>query len=62
MVPNQSDIENLLHESRRFPPSEAFASQAVAKKEVYEQAAKDRLGFWAEKARELDWQKPFTKT
>ena len=62
MVPNQSDIENLLHESRRFPPNEAFASQAVAKRDLYDQAAKDRLGFWAEQARALHWHKPFTKT
>ena len=62
MAPNQSDIENLLHESRSFPPTPAFASQAVAKKELYDQAAKDRLGFWAEQARALHWHKPFTKT
>jgi acetyl-CoA synthetase len=62
MAPNQSDIENLLHESRSFPPTEAFAAQAVAKKELYDQASKDRLGFWADKARELHWHKPFTKT
>jgi acetyl-CoA synthetase len=62
MAPNQSDIENLLHESRSFPPTPEFASQAVAKKEVYGQASKDRLGFWADQARELHWHKPFTKT
>jgi acetyl-CoA synthetase len=62
MAPNQSDIENLLHESRSFPPSPEFANQAVAKADLYGQAAKDRLGFWADKARELHWHKPFTKT
>ena len=62
MVPNQSNIENLLHESRSFPPTAAFAAQAVAKADLYDQAAKDRLGFWADKARELHWHKPFTKT
>jgi acetyl-CoA synthetase len=62
MAPNQSDIENLLHESRSFPPAPAFAQQAVAKADLYDQAAKDRLGFWAGKARELHWHKPFTKT
>ena len=62
MAPNQSDIENLLHESRSFPPTPAFAKQAVANADLYDQAAKDRLGFWAEKARELHWHKPFTKT
>jgi acetyl-CoA synthetase len=62
MAPNQSDIENLLHESRSFPPTPAFAQQAVAKADLYDQAAKDRLGFWADKARELHWHKPLTKT
>ena len=62
MAPNQSDIENLLHESRSFPPTPEFASQAVAKKDLYDQASKDRLGFWADQARKLHWHKPFTKT
>jgi len=29
---------------------------------MYEQAAQDRLGFWAEQANKLHWHKPFTKT
>ena len=62
MAPEKSDIENLLHESRSFAPTPAFAAQAVAKKDLYEAAAKDRLGFWADRARELHWHKPFTKT
>jgi acetate--CoA ligase len=56
-------IDNLLHETRRFPPSPEFAAQAVAKPELYEQAAADREGFWADQARELlHWHKPFTRT
>ncbi|HEV7813460.1 MAG TPA: acetate--CoA ligase [Leifsonia sp.] len=56
-------IDNLLHEARRFPPSEEFAANAVAKPDLYERAAKDRLGFWADQARELlHWHKPFTRT
>jgi len=55
-------IENLLHETRRFPPSEAFRAQAIAKPELYEQASTDRLAFWANQAREIHWHKPFTKT
>ena len=54
-------LENLLHESRSFPPSAEFAAHAVAQAEQYERAAADRLGFWADVAREhLDWQTPFT--
>lgn len=56
------EIENLLTETRKFPPSKEFVSNAVAKPELYEEAKKDRLGFWAKQARELHWHKPFTKT
>ncbi|NQX27269.1 acetate--CoA ligase [Microbacteriaceae bacterium VKM Ac-2854] len=57
-----ADIDNLLHETRRFPPSEAFRSSAVAGEGLYEWAREDRLGFWAEQARSLlHWHKPFTE-
>ncbi|UAJ80438.1 acetate--CoA ligase [Leifsonia sp. ZF2019] len=56
-------IDNLLHEARRFSPSEEFAAHAVATADLYERAADDRLGFWADQSRELlHWHKPFTKT
>ncbi len=56
-------IDNLLHESRRFPPTPEFAAQAVGTPKLYEDAAADRLAFWADQARGLlDWSKPFTKT
>ena len=55
------EIENLLSETRRFPPSAEFVAQAIAKPELYEQAKNDRLGFWADMARELYWHKPFTQ-
>ncbi len=54
---------NLLHEERRFPPTPEFQAQAIAKPELYEAAAKDRLGFWADQARGLlHWHTPFTQT
>ncbi len=54
---------NLLHEERRFPPSPEFQAQAIAKPGLYEAAAQDRLGFWADQARGLlHWHKPFTQT
>ena len=56
------EIENLLSETRKFPPSAEFAGQAIAKPELYEQAKTDRLGFWADRANELHWHKPFTQT
>ncbi|MFP3464333.1 acetate--CoA ligase [Leifsonia sp. SIMBA_070] len=56
-------IDNLLHEARRFPPSEQFTAGAVADAGLYERAADDRLGFWADQARELlHWHTPFTRT
>ena len=55
-------IDSLLHEERRFPPTDAFVANAIAKPELYEAASKDRLGFWADQARQLHWHKPFTTT
>lgn len=60
--PESSDIENLLTEDRRFPPDPAFAAQANIHPEVYPWAAADRLGFWADQARELvSWSTPFSE-
>ncbi|MBD9698021.1 acetate--CoA ligase [Flavimobilis sp. GY10621] len=62
-TPAQAGLENLLHESRSFPPSPEFAAQANAQPALYEAAAADRLGFWADQARDLlTWRKPFTET
>ncbi|MCL2514427.1 MAG: acetate--CoA ligase [Microbacteriaceae bacterium] len=56
-------IDNLLHESRRFPPSAEFSASAVATPALYDAAKADRLGFWADQARDLlHWSKPFTRT
>ncbi|MGW6129591.1 acetate--CoA ligase [Cellulomonas sp. NPDC055163] len=60
--PESSDIENLLTEDRRFPPEPEFAAQANIHPEVYPWAAADRLGFWADQARELiSWSTPFSE-
>jgi acetyl-CoA synthetase len=55
-----SAIEALLEESRRFPPLPEFAAQANATAEIYAQAQRDFVTFWAEWARKLEWMKPFT--
>ncbi|MDQ1569881.1 MAG: acetyl-CoA synthetase [Actinomycetota bacterium] len=61
-MPSNS-IDSLLHESRQFPPSAEFAADSIAKPELYAEAAADRVGFWADQARELlHWHKPFTQT
>ena len=52
-------LENLLHESRRFPPSPEFAAQANGTASLYDEAADDRLEFWAEQARYLTWATDF---
>ena len=57
------EIENLLAESRTFPPDPAFTAQANAKAELYEEAERDFEAFWATRARErIDWTKPFETT
>ncbi|MFK4731207.1 acetate--CoA ligase [Agromyces mediolanus] len=57
-----AQIDHALEEIRRFRPSPEFAAQAVADESLYRRAADDRLGFWAEQARELiQWETPFTE-
>lgn len=63
MTDHNPALENLLSETRTFPPSAEFAAAANAQPELYDRAKADRLGFWAEQAREfLTWDKPFTET
>ncbi|MGO1055659.1 acetate--CoA ligase [Crossiella sp. CA198] len=58
---SSNTLDNLLTESRTFPPSAEFAAKANAKPALYEQAAADREAFWAEQAEQLHWHTPFTK-
>jgi acetyl-CoA synthetase len=44
-----------LHENRRFEPPAELAENANAKADLYDHAASDRIAFWEEQARELDW-------
>ena len=48
-------LDNLLTESRTFPPPQEFAAAANATSEMYDQAAADREGFWAKQAEHLHW-------
>ena len=52
-------ISTLLQEHRRFAPPAAFAAQANAQPALYEAARRDRLAFWEEQARALDWTTPW---
>lgn len=54
-------IDNLMHENRVFPPPEQFVANAIAREDIYQRAATDRLGFWAGEARKLHWHTPFTE-
>jgi acetyl-CoA synthetase len=57
----QETLSALLHETRRFDPPPELAAHANAQPSIYEEAAADRLGWWAEQARRLDWEAPFTE-
>ena len=57
----EHEIENLLTETRRFAPSAEFVSTAIATPDLYDKAQTDRLGFWADQANKLHWNKPFTQ-
>src|SRR6185312_9477196 len=50
-------LENLLNETRQFPPSAELAAAANVKAEAYEEARSDRLAFWERQARRLTWAK-----
>jgi acetyl-CoA synthetase len=59
-----SSIESVLSETRSFPPPAAFAREARVKsaaeyEALYERAARDPEGFWAEVAGELEWAAPW---
>lgn len=55
-------IENLSTEVRSFPPTAEFAAHANARADLYEVADKDRLAFWDDQARALEWNTPWEKT
>jgi len=53
----QNNIDDLLMENRKFPPSAAFKKNSLAVgTHLYDQAAADDEGFWAQQAADLiDW-------
>jgi acetyl-CoA synthetase len=61
MIPEKTTLENLLRESRRFPPPDQFAAAANVTAAEYEKAAADRLGFWEAAAGRLDWTTPWSQ-
>jgi acetyl-CoA synthetase len=61
-----SGIENVLHETRLFPPPADFAAKArVAREEDYQRMYRESIerpdNFWSRVARGLPWIEPFTQ-
>src|SRR4051812_6636918 len=55
------EIDALLQENRKFPPTDAFRRAAVySDAKVYAAAAKDSEAFWAEQANTLHWFKKWS--
>ena len=50
-------LANLLSETRQFPPPDALAASANVTAAAYQEAAADRLGFWAAAAGRLRWER-----
>src|SRR5579864_6511281 len=60
------DIESILKEGRKFPPSSELSAAAQIKsvaeyEALYKRAADDPEGFWGECAKDLSWFKPYDK-
>jgi len=67
MAEAQGGIDNVMHESRLFPPTAEFAAKSRIKsleeyQALWDKAASDSPQFWADIARdELHWFEPFTE-
>lgn len=67
MAEAQGGIDNVMHESRLFPPAAEFAAKSRIKgleeyQALWDKAAADSPKFWADIAREeLHWFEPFTE-
>jgi acetyl-CoA synthetase len=59
--PGSSAVEALSSESRRFDPPAELAAAANVTAEAYEVAARDRVGFWEDAARRLQWETPWSQ-
>nr|HEX4313178.1 acetate--CoA ligase [Kofleriaceae bacterium] len=63
---SSTSIESVLVENRSFPPPAEFSAHAHVKsmadyQALYDRAAADPEGFWADRARELAWAEPWTR-
>jgi len=60
-VTTTDQLATLLSEHRRFPPPPDFAARANVALALYQAAAQDREGYWADQARALDWIRPWDR-
>ena len=59
---SEKSLDALLDERRTFPPSEEFGRRANWNDSaIYDRAAKDPEGYWAEQAKQLDWFTPWQR-
>ena len=61
-----TQIDNVLHETRSFSPSESFRAAARLSSEeeyarLYRESIEDPEAFWGRVARELPWMRPFER-
>ncbi|EHR63542.1 acetate--CoA ligase [Saccharomonospora cyanea] len=61
MTEQSPALDNLLTESRTFPPSEEFAAKANATEQFYTDAEGDREAFWEKQAERLHWDTRWSK-
>ncbi|WP_138760174.1 acetate--CoA ligase [Modestobacter altitudinis] len=54
-----TEAHGLTNPEGGFPPPEALAAAANVGPDVYDRAAADRVAFWEEAARRLDWAQPW---
>ena len=55
-------VRSLLEEVATYPPPRQLAARAGIARELRDAAETDRLRFWADQARTLEWATPFTRT
>jgi len=62
MVVSSATIDSLLKEKERYPPREDFRKHAIVHDDRFTAfGAKDPDAFWAERAKELEWIRPWEK-
>jgi len=63
-MPEEKTITSMSQEHRKILPPKEFSKKAYIKSEeesnkIYEESIKDPAAFWAEKAKQLHWFKPW---